>query len=211
MVSLIEETVIELLGAHGVEAERRKGAPGVYVDGAKIAALGLRVRRGCCYHGVALNVDMDLAPFSANRPLRLPGARGSRRPARLESSQAPRKWATSSPGVSPGCSTNDDPRKKERPGEDAHSDRACSSRTDSQSPSGSACAPPRPARVSTRSSKSCARTISTRCARKASCPNIGECFGKGTATFMILAICVRGAARSATSPTAAARARSAGA
>jgi lipoyl(octanoyl) transferase len=73
MVSLIEQAVIELLGAHGVGAERRKGAPGVYVDGAKIAALGLRVRRGCCYHGVALNVDMDLAPFSAIDPCGYPG------------------------------------------------------------------------------------------------------------------------------------------
>jgi len=73
MVSLIEQAVIELLGAHGVGAERRKGAPGVYVDRAKIAALGLRVRRGCCYHGVALNVDMDLAPFSAIDPCGYPG------------------------------------------------------------------------------------------------------------------------------------------
>jgi len=68
MVSLIEQAVIELLRAHGVGAGRRKGAPGVYVDVAKIAALGLRVRRGCCYHGVALNVDMDLAPFAAIDP-----------------------------------------------------------------------------------------------------------------------------------------------
>src|SRR5258708_19868642 len=73
MVSLIERAVIELLGAHGVGAERRKGAPGVYVDGAKIAALGLRVRRGCCYHGLALNVAMDLAPFSATHPCGYPG------------------------------------------------------------------------------------------------------------------------------------------
>lgn len=73
MVSLIEQAVIEVLGAHGVGAERRNGAPGVYVDGAKIAALGLRVRRGCCYHGVALNVDMDLSPFSAIDPCGYPG------------------------------------------------------------------------------------------------------------------------------------------
>ena len=73
MVSLIEEAVIEVLAAHGVGAARRNGAPGVYVDGAKIAALGLRVRRGCCYHGVALNVDMDLAPFSAIDPCGYPG------------------------------------------------------------------------------------------------------------------------------------------
>jgi lipoyl(octanoyl) transferase len=73
MVSLIEQAVIEVLGAHGVGAGRRDGAPGVYVDGAKIAALGLRVRRGCCYHGVALNVNMDLAPFSAIDPCGYPG------------------------------------------------------------------------------------------------------------------------------------------
>jgi lipoyl(octanoyl) transferase len=73
MVSSVERAVIETLGAHGVGAERRNGAPGVYVDGAKIAALGLRVRRGCCYHGVALNVDMDLAPFSAIDPCGFPG------------------------------------------------------------------------------------------------------------------------------------------
>src|SRR6266849_7317725 len=73
MVSLIEQAVIEVLGAHGVGAERRKGAPGVYADGAKVAALGLRVRRGCCYHGVALNVAMDLAPFSAIDPCGYPG------------------------------------------------------------------------------------------------------------------------------------------
>jgi len=73
MVSLVEQAVIEVLGAHGVGAERRNGAPGAYVNGAKIAALGLRVRRGCCYHGVALNVDMDLAPFSAIDPCGYPG------------------------------------------------------------------------------------------------------------------------------------------
>ena len=73
IVSLIEQAVIEVLGAHGVGAERKNGAPGVYVAGAKIAALGLRVRRGGCYHGVALNVDMDLAPFSAIDPCGYPG------------------------------------------------------------------------------------------------------------------------------------------
>src|SRR5262245_7214796 len=63
-VALSEQAVIDLLGHHGVTAQRKPGAPGVYAGAAKIAALGLRVRRGCCYHGVALNVDMDLAPFS---------------------------------------------------------------------------------------------------------------------------------------------------
>ncbi|HEY6864916.1 MAG TPA: lipoyl(octanoyl) transferase LipB [Burkholderiales bacterium] len=73
LVRLIEQAVLELLAGHGVAAERKPGAPGVYVDGAKIAALGLRVRRGCAYHGVALNVDMDLAPFRDIDPCGYPG------------------------------------------------------------------------------------------------------------------------------------------
>jgi lipoyl(octanoyl) transferase len=73
MVALIEQAVIETLAQSGVNAERKPGAPGVYVEGAKIAALGLRVRRGGCYHGVALNVDMDLAPFSDIDPCGYPG------------------------------------------------------------------------------------------------------------------------------------------
>jgi len=73
MVAMIEQAVIEVLEHHRVKAERRPGAPGVYVDAAKIAALGLRVRRGCCYHGVALNVDLDLAPFSDIDPCGYPG------------------------------------------------------------------------------------------------------------------------------------------
>jgi lipoyl(octanoyl) transferase len=73
MVTLLEQAVIDTLAVRGVRAARKSGAPGVYVDGAKIAALGLRVRRGCCYHGVALNVNMDLAPFSAIDPCGYPG------------------------------------------------------------------------------------------------------------------------------------------
>lgn len=72
LVNRIEQAVIDCLGEHGVTAERRDGAPGVYVGvnetSAKVAALGLRVRNGCCYHGVSLNVDMDLSPFSAINP-----------------------------------------------------------------------------------------------------------------------------------------------
>jgi lipoyl(octanoyl) transferase len=68
LVSAIEQAVIDLLWEYDVRAERRDGAPGVYVKDAKIAALGLRVRNGCCYHGVSLNVDMDLAPFAAINP-----------------------------------------------------------------------------------------------------------------------------------------------
>ena len=73
LVARMEQAVIDLLSAHGVRAERLAGAPGVYVDGAKIAALGLRVKHGCTYHGLAFNVDMDLAPFAAINPCGYPG------------------------------------------------------------------------------------------------------------------------------------------
>jgi lipoyl(octanoyl) transferase len=69
-VAMLEQAVIELLGPR---AERRPGAPGIYVGGAKVAALGIRVTRGCAFHGLALNVDMDLAPFAAIDPCGYPG------------------------------------------------------------------------------------------------------------------------------------------
>jgi len=69
-VCLLEQAVIDLVGPR---ASRRPGAPGVYVDGAKVAALGIRVTRGRAYHGLSLNVDMDLAPFSAIDPCGFPG------------------------------------------------------------------------------------------------------------------------------------------
>ncbi len=68
LVGAIQKSVIELLAEYAVEAKTRAGAPGVYVDGAKIAALGLRVRKGCCYHGLSLNIDMDLEPFARINP-----------------------------------------------------------------------------------------------------------------------------------------------
>ncbi|MGE0278027.1 MAG: lipoyl(octanoyl) transferase LipB [Nitrospiraceae bacterium] len=74
-VHQLEECVIELLDRYDIRAARRPGAPGVYVADAKIAALGLRVRRGCSYHGVSLNVDMDLAPFARINPCGYPGLR----------------------------------------------------------------------------------------------------------------------------------------
>jgi lipoyl(octanoyl) transferase len=69
-VWLLEQAVIDLLDGRG---ERKPGAPGVYVGGAKIAALGIRVSRGRAYHGLALNVDMDLSPFAAIDPCGFPG------------------------------------------------------------------------------------------------------------------------------------------
>ena len=73
LVSLIEESVIGYLQELGIRAQSRIDAPGVYVDGKKIASLGLRVRGGCTYHGAALNVDMDLEPFSRINPCGLVG------------------------------------------------------------------------------------------------------------------------------------------
>jgi lipoyl(octanoyl) transferase len=73
LVHLLEGAVIGLLASYGTQAYARPEAPGVYVAGAKVAALGLRVRRGCSYHGLSLNVDMDLAPFRRIDPCGYPG------------------------------------------------------------------------------------------------------------------------------------------
>ena len=73
LVSGIENAVIAVLRGYGVEAAARADAPGVYVNGAKIAALGLRVRRGCSYHGLSFNIDMDLEPYSRINPCGLSG------------------------------------------------------------------------------------------------------------------------------------------
>ena len=68
LVTLIECSLVQLLGEYGIDAASRPAAPGVYVADEKIASLGLRVRRGCSYHGLALNVDMDLEPFGRINP-----------------------------------------------------------------------------------------------------------------------------------------------
>nr|WP_249116008.1 lipoyl(octanoyl) transferase LipB [Azoarcus sp. L1K30] len=68
LVSLMEQALIDTLADYGLDGVRKEGAPGVYIDGAKVAALGLRVRNGCSYHGLSLNVDMDLTPFSWINP-----------------------------------------------------------------------------------------------------------------------------------------------
>jgi lipoyl(octanoyl) transferase len=72
-VSLIEQSLIDMCASLGINATRKPGAPGVYVAGKKIAALGVRVKRGCSYHGLALNVDMDLSPFQKINPCGYPG------------------------------------------------------------------------------------------------------------------------------------------
>jgi len=68
LVDIIEQSIVKLLAEFGIAGAARQDAPGVYVDGEKIASLGLRVRRGCTYHGLSLNVDMDLEPFRRINP-----------------------------------------------------------------------------------------------------------------------------------------------
>ncbi|HEX5754836.1 MAG TPA: lipoyl(octanoyl) transferase LipB [Arenimonas sp.] len=68
LVCRIEGAVIDVLAGYGIEGRRKEGAPGIYVDGAKVMALGLRVRRGCSFHGLAFNIAMDLEPFRRINP-----------------------------------------------------------------------------------------------------------------------------------------------
>lgn len=78
LVRRLEQAAIDVLAAYGIEGERREAMPGVYVNGAKIAAVGLRVSRGCTYHGIALNGDLDLEPFSRIDPCGYPGLASTR-------------------------------------------------------------------------------------------------------------------------------------
>ena len=73
LVSRMECAAIEVLASFDIVGKRQTGAPGVYVEGHKIAALGLRIKRGCSYHGLSLNVDMNLNPFYAINPCGYPG------------------------------------------------------------------------------------------------------------------------------------------
>lgn len=75
LVRKMEGAVVDLLQDYYIDAEGQVDAPGVYVDGAKIAALGLKIKNGYCYHGLALNVDMDLSPFAAINPCGYSGLR----------------------------------------------------------------------------------------------------------------------------------------
>jgi lipoyl(octanoyl) transferase len=68
LVSALEQSVIDLVAKYGIDAKSRSDAPGVYVDDRKLASLGLRIRRGCSYHGLAFNIDMDLEPFGRINP-----------------------------------------------------------------------------------------------------------------------------------------------
>jgi lipoyl(octanoyl) transferase len=73
LIVTLEKSVIDLVARHGVHAVGRRDAPGVYVEGRKLASVGMRIRRGASYHGLALNVDMDLAPFARINPCGMVG------------------------------------------------------------------------------------------------------------------------------------------
>lgn len=75
LVSALENAVIDTVAGYGIKARHRREAPGVYVGEEKLASIGLRIRRGCSYHGLALNVDMDLAPFEKINPCGFEGMR----------------------------------------------------------------------------------------------------------------------------------------
>lgn len=101
LIDALEHSVIEYAARHGIRAQCRRNAPGVYVDECKLASLGLRIRRGCSYHGMALNVAMDLAPFERINPCGyaglhmtqltqvLPSAGGTLRPEAVATQLAP--------------------------------------------------------------------------------------------------------------------------
>jgi lipoyl(octanoyl) transferase len=78
LVRRLEQAAIDVLAQYRIRGERRAGMPGVYVDGAKIAAVGLRIANGCSYHGLALNVDLDLAPYQCIDPCGYPGLASTR-------------------------------------------------------------------------------------------------------------------------------------
>jgi lipoyl(octanoyl) transferase len=89
LVDLIEQSIIATLQGFEIPAETRTKAPGVYVNDAKIAALGLRIRRGCSYHGLSLNVDMDLSPFLRINPC---GYQGMAVTSLMEQPQIAERW-----------------------------------------------------------------------------------------------------------------------
>jgi lipoyl(octanoyl) transferase len=78
LVRRLEQAAIDVLAHYRIRGERRSGMPGVYVDGAKIAAVGLRIANGCSYHGLAMNVDVDLRPFQRIDPCGYPGLASTR-------------------------------------------------------------------------------------------------------------------------------------
>jgi len=89
LVERIEQSIIDVLAAYGITGESQRKAPGVYVNGAKIAALGLRIRNGCSYHGLSFNIAMDLSPFARINPCGYEGLSVTQLSELLAPSQAP--------------------------------------------------------------------------------------------------------------------------
>jgi lipoyl(octanoyl) transferase len=94
LVTAVEQSIIEVLASYDINGKNRTDAPGVYVNGAKVASLGLRIRKGCSYHGLALNIAMDLEPFSRINPCGLRGIEVTQLselggPSRVEDVKAP--------------------------------------------------------------------------------------------------------------------------
>lgn len=89
LVTLLENSIIELLSEYNITSEARSNAPGVYVDGNKIASLGLKIRKQKSYHGLALNVDMDISPFQAINPCGLLGMQMTQLKEHLPAEQMP--------------------------------------------------------------------------------------------------------------------------
>lgn len=121
LVRQLEDAVVDVLADRGVTAQGDVDRPGVYVDGAKIAALGLKVRRGCSYHGLSFNADLDLAPFAAIDPCGYPGlavTTARRLGSRIPSKPSRTRCSTGSPSASPGEHPHGLERKADRRRED---------------------------------------------------------------------------------------------
>src|SRR5260364_26468 len=196
LVRRIEQAVIETLAAYNLSVCRKPGAPGLYIDdtlsgrgyhGAKIAALGLKIRRGCCYHGVSLNVNMDLRPFDSIHPCGDAGLRT----VDMASLGVLADWSEAASLLASRLQSHHaaayDARIKQKAQEKT-------ARIPIKIIPAETLKKPDWIRVKAASGHSRfyeikrilrAHQLHTVC-EEASCPNIGECFGKGTATFMIM-------------------------
>ena len=208
LVRAIEDSVIQLLDSYGIAATVRGGAPGVYVQRrdaeAKIAALGLKIRNGRSYHGLALNIDMDLAPFADIDPCGYRGlavtqlrdlgidAPRAEIESRLTQICAAEGIAADADGLKALARAADGSmREAQGGGQDRahpHQDRARRAIEEAGMDRVRAPSSPRFHEIKRILREHKLHTV----CEEASCPNIGECFGKGTATFMIMGdICTR--------------------
>ena len=204
LVRLMEQAVIDLLAGHGVAAARAAPARRASMSAsAKIAALGLRVRRGCCYHGLALNVDMDLAPVPRHRSLRLSRARrhADARPRHCRRTDVMGEQliehlnsgrAASITRAGPHDMSDVTDKQKGAAKTRAHHPITIVPAERLKKPDWIRVRAGNDARASSEIKQILREHKLHTVCEEASCPNIGECFGKGTATFMILGdLCTR--------------------